>query len=82
MYMPLIAQEAGMVNLIKQPGATLEAGDILGVLALDDPSKVKSAQNYVGLLPRSWCSSDHGRKTTTTFCCPIQHPPKHPPRFR
>ncbi|KAH7366639.1 acetyl-CoA carboxylase [Pyrenochaeta sp. MPI-SDFR-AT-0127] len=51
MYMPLIAQEAGMVNLIKQPGATLEAGDILGVLALDDPSKVKSAQNYVGLLP-------------------------------
>ncbi len=51
MYMPLIAQEAGMVNLIKQPGATLEAGDILGVLALDDPSKVKSAQNFTGLLP-------------------------------
>lgn len=51
MYMPLIASEAGMVNLIKQPGATLEAGDILGVLALDDPSKVKSAQNFVGLLP-------------------------------
>ncbi|KAH9861471.1 acetyl-coenzyme-A carboxylase [Plenodomus biglobosus] len=51
MYMPLIASEAGMVNLIKQPGAVLEAGDILGVLALDDPSKVKSAQNFLGLLP-------------------------------
>jgi len=51
MYMPLIAAEAGMVNLIKQPGAVLEAGDILGVLALDDPSKVKSAQNFLGLLP-------------------------------
>jgi acetyl-CoA carboxylase/biotin carboxylase 1 len=51
MYMPLIAQEDGIVNLIKQPGATLEAGDILGVLALDDPSKVKSAQNFLGLLP-------------------------------
>lgn len=51
MYMPLIAQEDGIVNLIKQPGATLEAGDILGILALDDPSKVKSAQPFLGLLP-------------------------------
>lgn len=51
MYMPLIAQEAGVVNLIKQPGSTLEAGDILGVLALDDPSKVKSAQPFLGQLP-------------------------------
>ena len=51
MYMPLIAQEDGVVNLIKQPGATLEAGDTLGILALDDPSKVKSAQPFLGLLP-------------------------------
>ena len=51
MYMPLIAQEDGLVNLIKQPGATLEAGDILGILALDDPSKVKSAQPFLGRLP-------------------------------
>ncbi|KAK4995616.1 acetyl-coenzyme-A carboxylase, partial [Elasticomyces elasticus] len=51
MYMPLIAQEDGLVNLIKQPGATLEAGDILGILALDDPSKVKSAQPFLGQLP-------------------------------
>ncbi|KAF2790753.1 hypothetical protein K505DRAFT_250517 [Melanomma pulvis-pyrius CBS 109.77] len=51
MFMPLIAQEDGFVNLIKQPGATLEAGDILGILALDDPSRVKSAQPFLGLLP-------------------------------
>jgi acetyl-CoA carboxylase/biotin carboxylase 1 len=51
MYMPLIAQEDGIVNLIKQPGATLEAGDILGILALDDPSRVKSAQPFLGHLP-------------------------------
>lgn len=51
MYMPLIAQEDGIVNLIKQPGATLEAGDIIGILALDDPSRVKSAQPFLGLLP-------------------------------
>ncbi|KAK7564996.1 acetyl-CoA carboxylase [Phyllosticta citricarpa] len=51
MYMPLTAQEDGVVNLIKQPGATLEAGDIVGILALDDPSKVKSAQLFLGQLP-------------------------------
>ncbi|KAF2398226.1 acetyl-CoA carboxylase acc1 [Trichodelitschia bisporula] len=50
MYMPLIAQEDGIVNLIKQPGATLEAGDILGILALDDPSRVKSATPFLGQL--------------------------------
>lgn len=51
MYMPLIAQEDGIVNLIKQPGAVLEAGDILGILALDDVSRVKSAQPFLGMLP-------------------------------
>ncbi|KAL7800619.1 acetyl-CoA carboxylase [Trichoderma afarasin] len=51
MYMPLVAQEDGIVQLIKQPGATLEAGDILGILALDDPSRVKQAQAFVGQLP-------------------------------
>ena len=50
MFMPLMAQEDGVVNLIKQPGATLAAGDILGILALDDPSKVKSAQPFLGRL--------------------------------
>ncbi|KAK0666538.1 acetyl-CoA carboxylase [Cercophora samala] len=51
MYMPLIAQEDGIVQLIKQPGATLEAGDILGILALDDPSRVKQAQSFIGQIP-------------------------------
>lgn len=51
MYMPLITQEEGMVQLIKQPGAVLEAGDILGILALDDPSRVKHAQPFQGQLP-------------------------------
>ncbi|RDA90621.1 hypothetical protein CP533_2785 [Ophiocordyceps camponoti-saundersi (nom. inval.)] len=51
MYMPLIAQEDGIVQLIKQPGSTLEAGDILGILALDDPSRVKQAQAFVDKLP-------------------------------
>ena len=51
MYMPLIAQEDGIVQLIKQPGSALDAGDILGILALDDPSRVKQAQPFLGQLP-------------------------------
>ena len=51
MYMPLLAPEDGIVQLIKQPGASLEAGDILGILALDDPSRVKHAQPFREQLP-------------------------------
>ncbi|KAI1496901.1 acetyl-CoA carboxylase [Biscogniauxia marginata] len=51
MFMPLIAQEDGIVQLIKQPGLTIEAGDILGILALDDPSRVKQAQPFLDQLP-------------------------------
>ncbi|KAG0644556.1 acetyl-CoA carboxylase [Tuber brumale] len=46
MYMPLLAQEDGHVQLIKQPGSTLEAGDILGILALGDRSRVKHATPF------------------------------------
>ncbi|KAF7556812.1 hypothetical protein G7Z17_g1140 [Cylindrodendrum hubeiense] len=67
MYMPLIAQEAGMVQLIKQPGATLEAGDILGILALDDPSRVKQAQGFVDKLPNYAAPVIVGNKPSQRF---------------
>ncbi|ODV86304.1 hypothetical protein CANARDRAFT_6793 [[Candida] arabinofermentans NRRL YB-2248] len=51
MCMPLIAQENGTVQLLKQPGSTVNAGDILAILALDDPSKVKHALPFEGTLP-------------------------------
>ncbi|KIY53020.1 hypothetical protein FISHEDRAFT_55652 [Fistulina hepatica ATCC 64428] len=51
MYMPLIASEDGVVQLIKQPGVSLEPGDILGILTLDDPARVKHAKPFEGLLP-------------------------------
>lgn len=51
MYMPLVATEDGIVQLIKQPGVSLEPGDILGVLTLDDPGRVKHAKPFEGLLP-------------------------------
>ncbi|KAK6460286.1 acetyl-coenzyme-A carboxylase [Scheffersomyces coipomensis] len=51
MCMPLITQEDGTIQLIKQPGSTVNAGDILAILALDDPSKVKHAKPFEGTLP-------------------------------
>lgn len=51
MYMPLIASEDGTVQFIKQPGTSLEAGDIIGILALDDPTRVKHAVPFTGQPP-------------------------------
>lgn len=67
MYMPLIAQEDGIVQLMKQPGSSLEAGDILGVLKLDDPSKVKHAQPFTGQLPELGTPQDVGLKPSQRF---------------
>ncbi|KAI9464497.1 acetyl CoA carboxylase [Lactarius psammicola] len=51
MYMPLVASEDGVVNFVKQPGVSLEPGDILGILTLDDPARVKHAKPFDALLP-------------------------------
>ncbi|KAI5281935.1 acetyl-coenzyme-A carboxylase, partial [Ascosphaera aggregata] len=62
MYMPLLAQEDGIVQFIKQPGSTLQAGDILGILTLDDPSKVKHAQPFMGQMPEMGAPQVVGEK--------------------
>ncbi|OAA55536.1 acetyl-carboxylase [Niveomyces insectorum RCEF 264] len=67
MYMPLIAQEDGIVQLIKPPGSTLEAGDILGILALDDPSRVKHAQPFLDKLPDLGSPVVVGNKSSQRF---------------
>ncbi|CAI2179895.1 16531_t:CDS:2 [Funneliformis geosporum] len=51
MYMPLIATEDGIVQFIKQQNSTLESGDIIGILTLDDPSRVRHALPFEGQLP-------------------------------
>lgn len=67
MYMPLLAQEDGVVQPIKQPGSTLQAGDILGILALDDPSKVKLAKPFEGQFPEMGSPSVSGSKNFQRF---------------
>ncbi|KIK95000.1 hypothetical protein PAXRUDRAFT_413240 [Paxillus rubicundulus Ve08.2h10] len=67
MYMPLVASEDGIVQFVKQPGVSLEPGDILGILTLDDPARVKHAKPFEGLLPPMGLPGIVGNKTYQRF---------------
>ncbi|KAF9077899.1 acetyl-CoA carboxylase [Rhodocollybia butyracea] len=67
MYMPLVASEDGIVQLIKQPGVSLDPGDILGILTLDDPTRVKHAKPFEGLLPTMGTPAVIGSKPNQRF---------------
>lgn len=73
MYMPLIATEDGVPEFYKQPGVSLEPGDILGNLTLDDPARVKHAKPFEGLLPQMGLPSVRGNKShqRLAFCLDI-----------
>jgi hypothetical protein len=60
--MPLVAAEDGIVQFVKQPGVSLEPGDIFGILTLDDPARVKHAKPFEGLLPPIYGSSWYHRQ--------------------
>ena len=67
MYMPLVAAEDGTVQFVKQPGVSLEPGDILGILTLDDPARVKHAKPFDGLLPPMGPAGVVGNRTYQRF---------------
>src|ERR1700753_2261374 len=67
MYMPLTASEDGVVQFVKQPGVGLEPGDILGILTLDDPARVRHAKPFEGLLPPVGTPSVGGNKPDQRF---------------
>ena len=51
MYMTLIATEDGIVQFIKQQNSTVESGDIIGILTIDDPRRVRHVLPFEGQLP-------------------------------
>ena len=51
MYMPLLATESGIIKFLKSPGSTLQSGDVIGQLILDDPTKVKKIDVFDSPLP-------------------------------
>jgi acetyl-CoA carboxylase / biotin carboxylase 1 len=72
MYMPLVASEDGIVQFVKQPGVSLEPGDILGILTLDDPARVKHAKPFDGLLPKLGAPNVVGNKPSQRFAHDIE----------
>ena len=52
MLMPLVATEDGVAMFVKQIGVSLDPGDIIGILTLDDPGRVKHAKPFEGQLPQ------------------------------
>lgn len=67
MQMPLVSQENGAIQLLKQPGSTIAAGDIIAMLTLDDPSKVKHALPFEGMLPELGSPMVEGTKPAYKF---------------
>ena len=51
MIMSVTASESGIAQFMKQPGQNLAQGELLGILTLDDPTKVKFAKPFEGMLP-------------------------------
>lgn len=70
--MPLVATEDGVPHFVKQPGTSLEPGDILGVLSLDDPGRVKHAKPFEGQLPQMGDPSVVGAKPHQRYSHLIQ----------
>ncbi|KAI8815908.1 acetyl-CoA carboxylase [Fimicolochytrium jonesii] len=52
MYMPLLASESGLVEFVLPAGSVLSAGEVIGSLTLDDPSKVRRATVFEGEFPK------------------------------
>lgn len=51
MFMTLTSTQAGRITLLLPPGSTLNSGDVLARLELDDPSSVKSTTPFTSPLP-------------------------------
>ncbi|WFD46835.1 acetyl-coenzyme-A carboxylase [Malassezia furfur] len=67
MYLPLVAQEDGLITFVKTPGVSLSPGDLLGVLTVDDASKIQRAVPFDGRLPDYGLPEIHGSKPHQRF---------------
>ncbi|WFD07033.1 acetyl-coenzyme-A carboxylase [Malassezia vespertilionis] len=67
MYLPLMALENGVVTFVKSPGVSLNPGDLLGILAVDDPTKIQRAALFTGMLPEFGAPDIAGSKPQQRF---------------
>ena len=67
MYMALTAAESGTIHILKQIGSLLQVNDIIAILTLDDPTKVRYPSVYEGLLPKMGPPNMRSTKTHLIF---------------
>lgn len=51
MYLTLSTPESGKITVVGSEGSSVEIGDVLAKLELDDPTKVRCAEDFKGELP-------------------------------
>lgn len=51
MYLTLSAPESGNITICSTEGTSVDTGDVIAKLELDDPSKVRRAEKFKGQLP-------------------------------
>lgn len=67
MYLTLSAPESGKITLVGTEGSSVEVGDVIARLELDDPSKVRRAEVFMGALPNFAEPQAHGMKAHQQF---------------
>lgn len=67
MYLNLTAPESGKIRLRAPEATPVEIGDVIAVLELDDPSKVRRAKKYEGELPQYAPPQAQGSKPHQRF---------------
>jgi biotin carboxylase/acetyl-CoA carboxylase carboxyltransferase component/biotin carboxyl carrier protein len=67
MYLTLHAPESGIISLSKPAGSSIDAGDIVATLNLDDPTKVRRSVKFRGKLPVMGPSQAVGTKPHQHF---------------
>ncbi|PXF48372.1 Acetyl-CoA carboxylase [Gracilariopsis chorda] len=51
MYLTLTAPESGKITITNTEGTSVEIGEVIATLELDDPSKVRRSEKFTGNLP-------------------------------
>jgi acetyl-CoA carboxylase/biotin carboxylase 1 len=73
MYISVQAPESGIIENTMLEGSALAVGDLIGRLTLDDPSKVKKATLFDGLLPKMRPPIEHGNKVHQSCRAAVRH---------
>jgi len=67
MYLALSAPESGVITVEKPEGTAVDSGSVIATLELDDPSKVRRAEQFDGRLPAFGPPQNVGTKPHQLF---------------